>query len=509
MNSKREKILVWIGSELVHYFIAYKLQQIYDADYYAIIDITNKPKEFFEKQKSVGFKKIWFYHDEIKSKLNYPDQEYLKEFEKKYEIDLWKLALNERIFYRFYDFHDFSANEILKIEEMSIRFFERVLNEVKPNFFITKQPSFHHLELFKEMCKKTNCKILMLSPPKLGYKALLSQDVTLLDYISDLRSIPSKGRSFSQMRKYLDSHSGYSQLKNYYEKIGSSSIKSDVSVLIDYLISSNENISTNYNYYGRTKSKVLFDLAKSKIKKRIREKFMDNNLLKDVVLTKPFIYFPMSTDLERYLLIDSPFYTNQIEIIRHIAKSIPTDYQVYVKENPSNVTRDWRAISQYKELLKIPNVKVIHPSFSNKELLTNCSLVISIAGSSSFEAAFYEKSSIVFGKVLYSQLPTVHKVTDIEKLPDLIKKSLNEKVNSNDLDKFLTVLEENTFDFDMVEFARLISQKFYHNETTVDVKINESDVKEFLNENKDILEILVNEHIKKIHQHKKLTENVV
>ena len=112
----------------------------------------------------------------------------------------------------------------------------------------------------------------------------------------------------------------------------------------------------------------------------------------------------MSTDLERHLLIDSPYYTNQIEVIRHVAKSLPVGYLLYVKENPSNVTRDWRDTSQYKEIMDIPNVELLHPNFSNIQLLTNCDLVISIAGSSSFEAAFYEKPSIVFGNVLYSKL---------------------------------------------------------------------------------------------------------
>ena len=94
----------------------------------------------------------------------------------------------------------------------------------------------------------------------------------------------------------------------------------------------------------------------------------------------------MATDLERHLLIDSPFYTNQIEVIRHVAKSLPIEYLLYVKENPSNVTRDWRDISQYKEIMNIPNVKLIHPNFSNIELLSNCDLVISIAFTFCFNA---------------------------------------------------------------------------------------------------------------------------
>ena len=120
----------------------------------------------------------------------------MKKFEEENEIDLWKIALNERIFYRFNNFHKFSSEEILKIDEMSIRFFQRILDEINPDYFLTKQPSFHHLELFKEMCKKTKCKTLMLSPPKLGYKTMLSQDVTTIDYFSELESISFKKRDW-------------------------------------------------------------------------------------------------------------------------------------------------------------------------------------------------------------------------------------------------------------------------------------------------------------------------
>ena len=466
-------------------------------------------KEFFEVQKLVGFKKIWFYHDEIKFSENSPDLDYLKEFEIKNNIDLWKIALNERIFYRFNNFHKFSSDEILKIDEMSIRFFHRVLDEINPDYFLTKVPSFHHLELFKEMCKKTKCKILMLSPPKLGYKTLLSEDATTIDYFSESESIPSKQRNFLELREYLNSYSSHSQLKQFYKKIENRNSRNDMNIAIDYLKSSNKNIKTNYNYYGRTKFKVLSDIFLSKIRKKVRENYLDKNLLKNVNLKKSFVYFPMATDLERYLLIDSPFHTNQIEIIRHIAKSIPTDYEVYVKENPSNVTRDWREISQYKEILEIPNVKLIHPAFSNKELLSNCSLVISIAGTSSFEAAFYEKPSIVFGNVLYKELPSVNKSENIERLPQMIRDVLNQKVHAEDLNKFLTILEKNTFDFDMAEFVRLISEKFYSNDASVDVKINESDVIDFINENQTSLELLIKKHLEKIHQHKNLCFKII
>jgi len=502
VSHKRDKILVWVGSELVHYFLAYGLQKNIDADFFAIYDITNKPKHFFEDQDIVKFKKKWFYHDEIQDiQSNEPDVDYLKGIEEKYQINLWKLAINERIFYRFYNFHKFTEKEILSIEEKSVKIFEKIFEEVKPDYFITKQPSFHHLELFKSMCEKNNCKTIMLSYPKLAYRMLISEDVNKIDYLSNLESYKKEGKTFEEMREYLNSHSSFKQLKNYYKK-SEKRIVPQMNALKEYLFSDNLNLQTNYNYFGRTKFKVLSSLVYDKKQKQSREKFIDKNLLKHGELKSPFIYFPMATDLERHLLIDSPFYTNQIEVIRNVAKSIPIGYTIYAKENPSNVTRNWRPISQYQEIMEIPNVKLLHPEFSNKELLSKCDLVISIAGSSSFEAAFYEKPSIVFGNVLYNILPSVKKVHEIEKLPEMIKESLKQKVKPDDLERFLTMLNENTFDFDMVEFSRIIAEKFYHDAALVDVNIEKLKIQEFIDENSELIEILSIEHIKKMEQHK-------
>ena len=207
------------------------------------------------------------------------------------------------------------------------------------------------------------------------------------------------------------------------------------------------------------------------------------------------------------MLIDSPYYTNQIEVIRNVAKSIPINYLLYVKENPSNITRDWREISQYEDLLDIPNVRILHPEFSNAELLKNCDLVISIAGSSSFEAAFYEKPSIVFGEVLYSGLPLVTKVKNIEDLSKNIRDSLKEKVHSDDLSRYLELLKENTFEFDMVKFSGLIAKIFYKDETTVDVEINETQIGKFIEDNTNLIDILAVEHVKKIKQHNRFKNN--
>ena len=55
----KEKILFWISEEFTHFSIAYYLQKHTDYELYAIVDVPNRSKKFYQTQKLVNFKKVW------------------------------------------------------------------------------------------------------------------------------------------------------------------------------------------------------------------------------------------------------------------------------------------------------------------------------------------------------------------------------------------------------------------------------------------------------------------
>ena len=492
----KQKIIFWLGSDLTHYCLAYFLQQKIDADFYAIIDITDKPKKFFETQNLVKFKKIWFVHDYI-SKINKPDLDYLSEFEKKFTLNLWKLAINERIFYRFYNFHKFKDNEILSILENSCKLFEKILNDVKPTIFITKEPTFHHLELFYQLCKVNDVRTLMLSTPNIGYRCIISEKSVTMDEINELSKVTSSNRTFEELQTFLKTFDLAKQIKNYDISHGNTN-KDLFSAALNFLSTDNSNLNTHYNYFGRTKIKVISNIISSYFKRNYRSSFLSNKTLHDVPVEKPFVYFPMAVDLERNLLVGAPFYTNQIEIIRILAKSIPINYDLIVKEAPGQLTRDWRNISEYNEILNIPNVKLLHPSVPASKIFPKCKLVVTIGGTSGLEAAAYGKASIVFTDVGYVTLPSVFKINSIDSIPELIQTALNYKVIPDDLDRFLNLLENNSFEFDWMGFGTKFKNFFYHGGNLVDVEISSKEMESFLKKSENELKPLVENHVKKI-----------
>lgn len=496
------KIVFWIDAFLLPYCIAYYLQKIDpDCEIYAVVDLTPKPKKFFDKQSLVQFKKIWYYHDKITTNATL-DLSYLTHFEKKYNIDLWKLAINERLFYRFNNFHKFNDKEIQIILEQECKLFESILDEIKPDFLIGQKPNYHHSELFYELCLKKGVIPILITQSRIAYHSILCQDAQKLDSSPLFNEIKSNNRSLSELRDFLKSVNVSKQLIDYKNNLSNSNY-GKLKAFMDFaLFSDNEHSKTYYTYFGRRKSKVLSHTIQSIIRKKIRQRFIDKTLLKDINMNEKFVYFPLAMDEERNLLIGAPYYTNQIEIIRIIAKSLPVDYKLYVKEHYSVAIRDWRQISDYKEIMEIPNVRLFHPSVPNELFLKNCGLVVTIAGTSAFEAAFYEKPSIIFSDTNYSVLPSVHKIKSIEELPMAIRKSLQTKVNSDDLDKFLTILEKDSINFDLYGFITKMDNSFYYGGNLVNVEITEEQMISFLRNNENVLRDLISEYIKKMKHYK-------
>ena len=108
MNSK---IIFWMNDALALVGLPKTLQEKHNFDIYAVIDITDKQKKFFQKQELIKFSKIWYFHDHISKTTEKPDTEYLKLIEKKYKINISLLISNERFFNKWNQYYEFSSDE--------------------------------------------------------------------------------------------------------------------------------------------------------------------------------------------------------------------------------------------------------------------------------------------------------------------------------------------------------------------------------------------------------------
>lgn len=501
----KDKIIFWLDADLTHFGLTKYLQEQYDCDMYAIVDITNKPKEFFRTQQLVKFQKIWFYHDYIQKNNDLPDIAYLSEFEKKYKINLWLIACNERIFYNYNEFYKFNTNEILRILEQECKLFEKVLNETNPDFLIMRAGDLQQTEIFYKMCKARGIKPLLLGQTRFAYRYIISPYWHDIDPNRNFSESTKQNRTFNELLDYLKGIDLFKNQSNVVNEFRGSKM-SRVKALYKFLTSDNQNVKTHYTYYGRTKLRVLVKMIALLTRGKIRESYINRNLVREIKEKEPFLFFPLHVDQESTLLLGAPFQTNQLEIITNIVKALPMGYQLYVKEHPVMRMRGWRSISFYKQLMALPNVKVLHPSVNPDEIMERCSLVLAITSTAGLEAAFHQKCSIIFADAPYSVLSSVYRVKNIEDLPDIIRSTLTKNVNINDLNKYVNFINDNSFQFDNHKIERHYSRHFYHNGNLMDVEITEEQMKVFLEDNSLELKQLALEHVKQIKFYKNTTK---
>ncbi len=192
---------------------------------------------------------------------------------------------------------------------------------------------------------------------------------------------------------------------------------------VSYLITLSKNYWKNRRLfvYGMTDANPIRFIG-HKIKQRYRMMRGVEDLYTPTDWSENFAYFPLHYEPELSILLLSPFYFDQIELIKYIARSLPLEYKLYVKEHPAMVSK--RARSYYKKLLKIPNVRLIHHKTPGFEILKHAKLVTAITGTTGWEAGLVGVPVVSFGEVFYNALSFVKRVHNIEELPQVIRQQL-------------------------------------------------------------------------------------
>ena len=98
----------------------------------------------------------------------------------------------------------------------------------------------------------------------------------------------------------------------------------------------------------------------------------------------------------------------------------------------------------------------------------------------------------------YTILPSIQKLDSIENLPNLIRNGLDMTVEANDLDRYLTILDEHSFDFDLKGYEMREANFLRYGGSFQDTIITNEKMKIFLDETKNIINPLVDEYIKKL-----------
>lgn len=160
-------------------------------------------------------------------------------------------------------------------------------------------------------------------------------------------------------------------------------------------------------------------------------------------ISSPFILYTLHKQPEASVDVLGSYYSNQIETIKAIARSLPTDVKLFVKEHQNSIGD--RSIKYYKEIKKIPGVVLIDPYINSHDLIKRANLVVTISGTIAYESALYKVPSIAFADMFFNDITALKHVNPYEiKLDELLNNGKN--LSDQQLIDFLSFIFANSFE---------------------------------------------------------------
>lgn len=146
---------------------------------------------------------------------------------------------------------------------------------------------------------------------------------------------------------------------------------------------------------------------------------------------KPFILYALHQQPESSIDVQGAFFSNQVELIKSIARSVPSTHDFYIKEHRSCIGQ--HPFRFYKTIKSIPGVRLIDPFVDSHQLIKHADLVISVSGTVAYEAALFGRSAMSVASMYFGPILTVNGINPYRESFSDIFNCLSDK-NENDAD---------------------------------------------------------------------------
>jgi hypothetical protein len=273
-------------------------------------------------------------------------------------------------------------------------------------------------KIITTICKNQNIHFFSFSHIKFGDRLFWSDN----DFLTGTAYI-------KRLKKYLYDFKNKPAIEYHIDKVGDRfnksakysykvAIKSAIEIIINdskkFLRGNNKKDS--YNYLGWLPS-VFRRVSNYNYVK-------NNSVLVGDLSSYKIVFFTLHLEPEVALQYFSPEFSNSMEAIIWISKSLPVNYIVVVKEQVASygVRSRW----YYKQLIKIPNVVLSNPDVHSWDWIEASSIIATITGTIGQEAVHFKKPILSFGKhQIINYLPTVYFVSNFIETNEAIEEILH------------------------------------------------------------------------------------
>lgn len=128
-------------------------------------------------------------------------------------------------------------------------------------------------------------------------------------------------------------------------------------------------------------------------------------------------FYGLHVQPENSIDVLGSFFSDQLKLIKDIRRALPFDTTLIVKEHPNFLGMKRRRF--FRELQRIPNVKLIRHDVSTFDIYHRVRLVLTVSGTAAYEAGLLGVPAITFSPMYFGGLSSVFYCSDILKLKNL------------------------------------------------------------------------------------------
>lgn len=338
-----------------------------------------------------------------------PDIAWLERREREIGVSIQRMLASER-----HLLAGRAHEQILRMAEVALRTIGAALDEARPDFVFSEDVSCFHSYAHFALARERGIPFWAISTGRLRDRISV--------YSSGLQRWETLGRMFGEVsaRGLTDEESR--QAATYVEQFQNRPARpTGMDVRAKHVTVGREDVSKFFEaasrYFGDRHDPTLVPpttVIKQRLTRIGRVRLANALGVWDrPVDGEKYVLFPLHFQPEATTLVQAPLYVDQLALIQDMAKSLPIDCRLYVKEHVSS--RGRRPISYYRALRAIPSVRLLAPDEDTWTLIRNASAVAVITGTVGWEGLLFDKPVVTFGEVFFNQLPHVYRAGAIAK----------------------------------------------------------------------------------------------
>lgn len=443
--------------------VALHLSRLYPGSRFGVLlSAHGDKKKELESQKDLDYEFIIDMQNIELQFLNEPyTPEELEVFEATIaEKSLWRFIAMDRYFgnafckgaARFFENRQLvegpvTEDHIFRVACGYIRFFSRLIKKMDVQVVLFF-PGFHSMmtPILEQVCRNQQVHHLALVGARVGNNYIITDNSRctfprieqtygrLLDG-GDSELMAAGIQQYRQLTNAVHQKNGYSYHHEMVKKILSGmsekrDIRNSYTVLLgkaflqslrswvreraDIRKKGGESSRYGVRYFSRKTANSLFLAYQSR-------KLKDPSFYDAFDVNEKYLYYPLTGQPEYATQIMDNMWINQLTIIEALAKSVPFDWKIYVKEHPGTIGWRVRPFSFYRELRAYPNVRLIPIDTENNLAVSHAQMVVALSSTAGWEAfLFHHKPIINFSHTLYNITGLATQCSDLTSLSRLI-----------------------------------------------------------------------------------------